>query len=72
MDASSVEAEIASLKINVNQLAQRVRTLEKLIDTLDSPWWKRLQWRVIDGYPPWYRVGTPRSFRDRLRRWEWR
>jgi hypothetical protein len=55
------EPEIESLWTNYRQLAGRVRTLEKMLDTKDSPWWKRL-WFRIDGYPAWYRVG-PRSRR---------
>jgi hypothetical protein len=57
MNAESIDAEIASLKFNHAQLEARVRYLEKLIDTRDSRWWKRLWWR-IDGFPPWYQVGT--------------
>ena len=53
--------EIVSLWINYRQLAGRVRLIEKMIDTKDSPWWKRLWWR-LDGWPPWYRVG-PRAKR---------
>jgi hypothetical protein len=58
----SLRAETASLALNDEQLAARVRYLEKLIDTKNSSWWKRLWWRV-DGWPPWYRVGP------RARRW---
>ena len=57
MDDGSLKAEFASLWMNYRQLAQRVRDLEKMIDTRDSPWWKRLKWRLIDGYPPWCRLG---------------
>ena len=56
MDDASIQAELASLKFNHTQLEHRVRHLEKLIDTRDSRWWKRLWWRC-DGFPPWYRVG---------------
>lgn len=28
-----------------------------------SWWWKRLKWRVWDGFPPWYRLGPPRRGR---------
>ena len=55
------DPEIESLWLNVNQLAGRVRLLEKMLDTKDSPWWKRLWWR-LDGFPAWYRVG-PRKRR---------
>lgn len=57
----SLRAETASLQLNDQLLADRVRRLEKMIDTRDSRWWKRLWWRV-DGWPPWYQVG-PRTRR---------
>lgn len=63
MDLTSLTAECESLKVNVRLLANRVRLLEKMIDTRDSAWWKRLKWRLWDGYPPWYRVGPPRRQR---------
>ena len=50
MDESSVEAEIESLWINIGLLFDRVRDTEKRFDTLQSPWWKRL-WFRIDGWP---------------------
>lgn len=64
---SQRDPEIESLWVNVRQLHDRVRLIEKMIDTRDSPWYLRLKWRVVDGYPPWYRVGPARSFRERLR-----
>lgn len=65
--SDSANPEIVSLQFNVRQLDARVRLLEKLIDTRDSPWYMRLKWRVWDGFPPWYRSGSARSFRERLR-----
>jgi hypothetical protein len=59
--AAPSEAEFESLKLNVDLLTDRVRLLEKMLDTKDAWWWKRLWWR-IDGWPPWYQVG-PRSSR---------
>lgn len=56
------DPDIDSLWVNYRQLAGRVRTLEKMIDTKDSPWWKRL-WFRIDGWPAWYRVVERRSWR---------
>jgi len=44
------EAEIESLKVNVDQLQQRTRDLEKRFDTLQTSLWKRL-WFRIDGWP---------------------
>lgn len=55
------DTHVRSLWLNYRALAKRVRLLEKMIDTKDSPWWKRLAFR-LDGWPPWYRVG-PRSKR---------
>ena len=49
-DPASMDAEIDSLWKNVNQLAGRIRALEKLADAWDSPWWK-LALFVIDGWP---------------------
>jgi hypothetical protein len=55
IEAESVRAEIASLKVNDEQLAARVRHLEKMLDTLGTPLWKRILFR-LDGWPPWYIV----------------
>lgn len=49
-DSDSINAELDSLIVNDEQLAGRVRDLEKRFDTLQSPWWKRL-WFRIDGWP---------------------
>lgn len=58
---------VACHEENVVQLRARVRHLEKLIDTLDSPWWKRLLFR-LDGWGPWYRVAPAPAWRP-WRRW---
>jgi hypothetical protein len=50
MDADSMQAEIASLKTNVDQLWQLVRDHEQRFDTLQTPLWKRV-WFRIDGWP---------------------
>lgn len=44
------------------ELSGRVRHLEKMLDTLGSPWWKRL-WFRVDGYAPWYVVERRRQWR---------
>jgi hypothetical protein len=49
--------------------ADRLRHIEKMLDTLDTPWWKRLLFR-LDGWPPWYRVARAPAWRP-WRRW-WR
>lgn len=51
-----------SLRFNIHQLAGRVRQIEKMLDTRDSSWWRRLWWR-IDGWPRWTKVATRRSWR---------
>jgi hypothetical protein len=55
------------LPANQNRVAaleQRIRHLEKQVDTLGSPFWKRI-WFRIDGFAPWYvveRRRTPRPW----------
>jgi hypothetical protein len=53
----SAQAEISSLWVNVETQAERIRTLEKMIDTRNTPLYQRI-WFRIDGWPPWYVVGT--------------
>jgi hypothetical protein len=65
----SVRAEIDSLKFNDEQLAGRVRLIEKMIDTRATRWYKRLVFRA-DGWPPWYVVAANPQWRP-WRRW-WR
>lgn len=48
-ELESLKSEIESLKANRINLAQRVRELEKYVDTVSSPMWKRI-WFVIQGY----------------------
>jgi hypothetical protein len=45
-----MEAEIESLKVNVEQLQRLVRDHAQRFDTLQTPWWKRA-WFWIDGWP---------------------
>ncbi len=59
LDPDSVEAEIASLTVNDQQQADRIRYLEKCLDTLQSPWWKRV-WFRIDGWPGQRDLNAPR------------
>lgn len=58
---------VESLKFNQAQLAGRVRRMEKLFDTLDTPRWKRLLFR-IDGWGPWYQLREAPRWRP-WRRW---
>ena len=46
----SRDAEIDSLLINVEQIQQMVRDHEQRLDTLQTPLWKRI-WFRIDGWP---------------------
>ena len=50
MDGDSVDAEIASLKVNIEQLWALARDHDKRFDTLQTPLWKRL-WFRVDGWP---------------------
>lgn len=59
MDSDSVEAELVSLKFNDEQLAGRVRHLEKCLDTLQTPLWKRC-WFRIDGWPGQRNLNAPK------------
>ena len=59
MDDGSRDAEIASLKVNSEQLTHRVRDLEKRLDTLQTPLWKRV-WFRVDGWPGQRDLNAPR------------
>jgi len=59
---ASVRAELDSLIFNDRQLAQRVRLLEKMIDTANTPLWKRILFR-IDGWPRWTVVADCQAWR---------
>lgn len=45
-DLESVNAEIDSLITNHEQQAGRIRHLEKCLETLQSPLWKRIWFRI--------------------------
>jgi hypothetical protein len=62
------DAESESLRLNVSLLAGRVRTLEKMLDTRDTVWWRRLLFR-LDGWPPWYRLADRPAWRPWHRWW---
>lgn len=51
----------------VAALEQRIRFLEKQIDTLGTPLWRRVLFR-LDGWGPWYRVAPAPAWRP-WRRW---
>jgi len=50
MEPSDFPAEIESLKVNVQQLHDMVRDHEQRFDTLQSPLWKRVWFRIL-GWP---------------------
>lgn len=59
-DLASIRAELDSLIFNDEQLAGRVRHLEKMMDTRATPLYKRIIFR-LDGWPSWaYVVQRPR------------
>lgn len=45
----AVRAELDSLQANRRRDAARLRALEKYVDTVSSPLWKRV-WFVLQGY----------------------
>jgi len=59
-EVRDLDAKIDSLKVNRIADAARIRRIEKWIDTVSSPLWKRI-WFVIQGYRfrqlgVWYRA----------------
>jgi hypothetical protein len=55
----SLRTEVAVLQANVDELTNRCRYLEELIDTFfDSPLWKRLLF-MVDGWPADRIAGRP-------------
>lgn len=64
-----MRAELDSLAFNDQQLAGRVRALEKMLDTRATPLWRRVVFR-LDGWPPWPVVADKPQWRP-WRRW-WR
>jgi len=67
MSPESMEVEIASLKVNMEQTQHRVRHLEKCLDTLQTPLWKRI-WFRIDGWPGQKNLNGTRARRPWHRR----
>jgi len=67
-ELSNLRAEIESLKANRISMAQRIRELEKYIDTVSSPMWKRI-WFVMQGYRfrrlgRWYKASWNQDARE--------
>jgi hypothetical protein len=63
------ETAINSLRLNVDQLAGRIRHLEKMLDTRATPFYRRVVFR-LDGWPSWPYVALRPAWRP-WRRW-WR
>lgn len=59
--------EHESLWTNIRQLHEGLRDLQNRFDTLNSPAWKRMLFR-IDGWGPWYQVRRAPHWRP-WRRW---
>lgn len=55
-------ARCDSLELNFKLLAGHVRDIEKRFETLNSPLWKRLLFR-IDGWPAWHYVAQKPRWR---------
>ena len=58
----SLRAEVDSVKVNLyepGQLVDRVRDLEKRLDTLQTPLWRRA-WFRLDGWPGIRDLNAPR------------
>lgn len=62
--AAAVETDAQSERILV--VENRLRKIEKQLDTLGSSWWKRILFRV-NGWPPWWITNQPRTWRP----WHW-
>ena len=62
------EAQYESVITNLGQLHNRVRKLEEMIDTRDTPLWKRILFR-IDGWPRWTEVADKPANRPWRRGW---
>lgn len=56
------EVHVASLQARVVELERRLRHAEKQLDTLGTPLWKRVLFR-IDGWSPWWVTDRPRAWR---------
>lgn len=67
-DVDDMRAYVASLQVNAKQVADRLRNIEDRLDTLSSPVWKRLMFR-LDGWGPWYRLRERPRWRPWHRWW---
>jgi hypothetical protein len=56
------EVHIDALQARCGELERRLRHAEKQLDTLGSPWWKRLAFR-LNGWPPWWIVADRPAWR---------
>lgn len=65
-DLTSLDAEVDSIWVNIDDLANRVRRLEKLEDTMNTPLWKKALF-ALDGWPL-FRLAAKPQWRP-WRRW---
>lgn len=52
------EVHIRSWAVRIHQLERTVRTQQKLIDTMDTPLWKKMIF-ILDGWPLFRVVSKP-------------
>lgn len=56
---ADLEAEVASLRVNMKAVLVLTRDHAERFDTLQTPWWKRV-WFWIDGWP-WHDLNGTRK-----------
>src|SRR5688572_15211321 len=64
---SSLEQRIESLELNLGEHDRRIRAMEDRFDTLNTPRWRRLLFR-LDGWGPWHTLREHPRWRP-WRRW---
>ena len=67
IEKGSLKAQLESIELNQRIQADRIRKLEKVIDTRATPLWKRVVFRV-DGWPSWAYLADSPSWRP-WRKW---
>lgn len=58
-----------SHQVQIDALADRIRHVEKQLDTHGSPWWRRIIFR-LDGWPAWWVVAREPADRPWRRWWK--
>jgi len=67
VEKEDLSLRVASNETNILILHNRVRAIEKKLDTKESALWKRILFR-IDGWPPWYVLAKKPAWRP-WRKW---